>query len=109
MPLEAAMIIKQKFLASLAVALIGISVSLAPPAAAERYGDWFQGAVLFMPHDSDPAVVLRARNNLKAITVGFNSQNDMQGAAASPSALPAAPIAWRSSRPWPRAPPTVFF
>ena len=38
-----ALITKQKFLASFAVALIGISVSLAPPAAAERYGDWFQG------------------------------------------------------------------
>ena len=102
------MIIKQKFLASLAVALIGISVSLAPPAAAERYGDWFQGAVLFMPRDSDPAVVLQARNNLEAITVGINSQNDMQGAAAAPSAPPTALIAWRSSRPWPRAPPTIF-
>ena len=102
------MIIKQKFLASLAVALIGISVSLAPPAAAERYGDWFQGAVLFMPHDSDPAVVLQARNNLKAITVGINSQNDRQGAAAVPLAPPTALVAWRSSRPWPRAPPTVL-
>jgi hypothetical protein len=29
------------------------------------------GAVLFMPRDSDPAVVLQARNNLKAITVGI--------------------------------------
>jgi hypothetical protein len=101
------MITKQKFLASFAVALIGISVSLAPPAAAERYGDWFQGAVLFMPHDSGPVVVLQARNNLKAITVG-NSQNDMPGAAASPSAPPTALISWRSSRPWPRAPPTIF-
>jgi hypothetical protein len=103
-----ALITKQKFLASFAVALIGISVSLAPPAAAERYGDWFQGAVLFMPRDSDPAVVLQARNNLKATTVGINSQNDMQGAATAPSVSPAAPAAWRSDRPWPRAPPTIF-
>jgi hypothetical protein len=102
------MITEQKFLASLAVALIGIAVSLAPPSAAERYGDWFQGAVLFIPHDSDPAVVLQARNNLKAITAGINSQNDIQGAAAAPSASPTAPVAWRSSRPLPRAPPTVF-
>jgi hypothetical protein len=74
--LKAAMITKQKFLASFVVALIGISVSLVPPAAAERYGDWFQDAVLFMPPDSDPAVVLQARNNPKAY--GWHQQPERQ-------------------------------
>ena len=103
------MLTKQKFLASFAVALIGIAVSLAPPTVAQLYGDWFQGAVLFMQHDGAPDVTVQARDNLKAITSGIDARSDMQGAAASPSAPSIAPVAWRSGRPWPRAPPAVFF